>query len=267
MPPSADSPDSPIHVLHVDDEPGFLELVKRFLEREVERIKVVSAESAAAGLERLRDDERIECVLSDYDMPGMDGLAFLARVRDLRPTLPFVLYTGRGDEETAAEAISRGVDDYIQKDVGATHYLKLGVRIKREVERARAEREKEVRLAALEAAREGICIIDAAGRVKFANEAYLDLYGYGREELLGEPWQTLHPEEEVDLVTAEVLPHIEEHGEWGGRSVGLRADDTTFTESKSVAALPDGELVVVVTEFDETTENQQAAEVPDSGSA
>jgi PAS domain S-box-containing protein len=184
----------------------------------------------------------------------MDGFAFLARVRELRPTLPFILYTGRGDEEIAAEAISRGVNDYVQKGVGAAHYLKLGVRIRREVERARAERAKEVRLAALEAAREGICIIDARGRVKFTNEAYLDLYGYEREELLGEPWQTLHPEEEVDLVTAEVLPYIEEHGEWGGRSVGLRADGTTFAESKSVAALPDGELVVVVTEYEETAD-------------
>jgi PAS domain S-box-containing protein len=187
-------------------------------------------------------------VLSDYDMPGMDGLELLGRVREDNPHLPFVLYTGKGGEEIAAEAIGEGVDDYVRKGSGAAHFLTLGTRIKREVARARAEAEKRTRLAALEAAREGICIVDGNGRFRYANEAYLDLYGYEEAELLGEPWQTLHTEAAVAEITAEVLPHLEEHGEWGGESVGLRADGSTFRESKSIATLPDGELVIVVTE-------------------
>jgi PAS domain S-box-containing protein len=241
-----------IAVLHVDDDPDVLELVECFLERETEAIRVVSVEGAEAGLDRLRTADDIECVLSDYEMPGIDGLEFLARVRNLRPNVPFILYTGRGDGELAAEAITRGVDDYVRKDVGSTHYLKLGVRIRRAVERARAEAEKEKRLAALEAAREGICIVDADGRIKYANRAYLDLYGYEREELLGRPWQALHPDEAVDLLTTEVLPYVESHGEWGGTGVGVRSDGTTFAESTSVTSLPDGELVIVVTEYEET---------------
>lgn len=239
-----------IRVLHVDDDPAFLDLVKQFLERVDDRIQVVSVEDATAGLERLRADDRIECVLSDYEMPGEDGLVFLGSVRACRPNLPFVLYTGQSDEEIAAEAITAGVDDYVQKGSTRTHYLKLGVRIRRAVERRRAEAEKETRLAELEAAREGICIIDARGRVKYANRAYLDLYGYERDELLGEPWETLHPDDEVALITSEVLPYVEEHGEWGGESVGQRADGTTFSESKSVSTLPDGELVIVVTAYE-----------------
>lgn len=245
--------DRPVRVLHVDDDENVLSLVERFLAVTDESIQVVSVDDPKDALERLRADETVECVLSDYEMPAMDGLDFLARVRACRPEVPFILYTGRGDESVAADAISAGVDDYMTKDVGTTHYLTLSVRIRREVERARAESERETQLAALEAAREGICIVDAEGRVSYANRAHLDLYGYEHEELLGTRWEALHPDEEVSFLTAEVLPQVEADGGWTGESRGVRADDTTVRESKSVSKLPNGGLVVVVTAYDEST--------------
>jgi PAS domain S-box-containing protein len=238
-----------INVLHVDDNPSFLTLTRRYLERSDDDLQVVSVDDPQEALERLRSDETIECVLSDYEMPGLSGLDFLRRVRAHRPTMPFILYTARGDEAVAADAIGAGVSDYIRKDSDKTHYLTLSVRIRREVERARAEAERETRLAALEAAREGICIVDADGRVSYANESYLDLYGYERETLLGSRWELLHPEEEVAFLTSEVLPQVEADGGWEGESRGRRADETTFRESKSVTPLPNGGLVIVATSF------------------
>jgi PAS domain S-box-containing protein len=240
-----------VHVLHVDDDPAFAELVRLSLEREAERLRVVSVGTASAALDRLHDGERaVDCVLSDYDMPDVDGLELLARVRQTHPNTPFVLYTGKGGEEIAAEAIGKGVDDYVQKGSGAAHFLTLATRIEREVARVRAEAAKRTRLEALEAAREGICILDPDGRFEYANGAYLDLYGYEAAELLGEPWQRLHPDAEVDRITTDVLPHVAEHGEWRGRSVGVRSDGSTFRESKAVSRLSGGELVIVVTADD-----------------
>ncbi|WP_372909520.1 response regulator [Salinigranum sp.] len=243
---------SDIRLLHVDDDAAFAELVGLSLERRCERFRVVSVGSAREALDRLDEEPAVDCVLSDYDMPEMDGLALLERVRETHPRLPFVLYTAKGGEEIAAEAIGNGVDDYIQKGSSAAHFLTLGTRIEREVARARAEREKQVRLEALEAAREGICIVDADGRFRYANETYLDLYGYERSELVGEPWQRLHTDAAVETIETDVLPHVAEHGQWGGTCVGLRADGTTFRESKSVSTLSGGELVIVVTEHEAT---------------
>jgi PAS domain S-box-containing protein len=125
----------PIRVLHVDDDPAFVDLAATFLEREDDRIEVVTATSAADGLDGL--DEGIDCVVSDYDMPGLNGIDFLERVREGHADLPFVLFTGKGSEEIASEAISAGVTDYVRKSPGSEQYEILVNRIVNAVEAAR----------------------------------------------------------------------------------------------------------------------------------
>jgi signal transduction histidine kinase len=73
--------------------------------------------------------ETFDCVVSDYEMPGPDGIEFLERVRQEYGDLPFVLFTGKGTEEIASEAISAGVTDYLQKDTGTEQYSVLANRI------------------------------------------------------------------------------------------------------------------------------------------
>lgn len=128
-----------IHVLHVDDEPDFAALAAEFLERQDDRFTVQTAPSAQTGLAHLTDSE-IDCIVSDYDMPGMDGIEFLETVREDHPDLPFVLYTGKGSEEVAGEAISAGVTDYLQKGTGSSQYEVLSNRIKNAVQQARTNR-------------------------------------------------------------------------------------------------------------------------------
>jgi DNA-binding NtrC family response regulator len=111
----------PIRVLLVDDEPDFAEVSATFLEREVERIECRVETSAADGMAVL-SEEPIDCVVSDFDMQETDGLEFLRTVRSEYDDLPFVLYTGRGSEDVASEAISAGVTDYLQKQAGTDDY-------------------------------------------------------------------------------------------------------------------------------------------------
>jgi PAS domain S-box-containing protein len=131
-------PFEPITVLHVDDEPGFTELVRNFLEREDSKLAVCNARGVDEALSILHEME-IDCIVSDYDMPGKDGLDFLELVRDEYPNLPFILFTGRGSEQIASEAISAGVTEYLQKEGGTEQYKILANRIRNSVQSVRAE--------------------------------------------------------------------------------------------------------------------------------
>ena len=95
-----------IQVLHVDDEPDFADLTRAYLEREDDRFTVETATSADEGL-RCIDDDPPDCVVSDYNMPGTDGIEFLRAVRERFPDLPFVLFTGRGPRRSPARRSPR----------------------------------------------------------------------------------------------------------------------------------------------------------------
>jgi DNA-binding NtrC family response regulator len=129
-----------IRVLHVDDEPDFCDVVALYLEREGDALEVLTEHSADAGLERLETGD-VDCVISDYDMPGTDGLEFLEAVREEHPDLPFILFTGKGSEEIASDAISTGVTDYLQKRGGTEQYSVLANRIENTTRRQYVERE------------------------------------------------------------------------------------------------------------------------------
>jgi PAS domain S-box-containing protein len=103
-----------ITILHVDDEPEFLALTKAFLEREQERFVVDTATSVEEALKRL-DERSYNVIVSDYQMPGLDGLTFLQQVRERSSTIPFIMFTGKGREEVAIEALNRGANHYLQK--------------------------------------------------------------------------------------------------------------------------------------------------------
>ena len=125
-------------VLVVDDEPGAADLAATYLERLLDGIETTTASSPEAAMERLRDHP-VDCVVSDHDMPGATGLDLLADVRSEIGDLPFILFTGKGSEEIASEAISAGVTDYLQKGGGADGYEMLANRVSNALSRQRAE--------------------------------------------------------------------------------------------------------------------------------
>jgi PAS domain S-box-containing protein len=121
-----------IRVLHVDDDPEFTELTAEFIGREFDCLEIVQATDAAEGMDVLEADS-IDCIVSDYKLPGRDGIEFLERVREDHPDLPFILFTGKGSEAVASRAISAGATDYFRKGKLSDQYELLANRVENAV--------------------------------------------------------------------------------------------------------------------------------------
>ena len=124
-----------VRVLVVDDEPAFARLTRDYLERELADDEVLVEHRALDALDRLEEAD-VDCVVSDYEMPGRTGIEFLEELRERRPDLPFVLFTGEGSKAVASDAISAGVTDYLQKG-GTERFELLANRVETAVEKHR----------------------------------------------------------------------------------------------------------------------------------
>ena len=170
-----------ISLLYVDDEPDLLDLCKLFLEREGE-FSVVTVPSAREGLQILAQG-MTDAIVSDYQMPGMDGIEFLKQVRSEYKDIPFILFTGKGREEVVIEAIENGADFYLQKGGDPrAQFSELSHKIRQAVRRKKAEEELRMMKATVSNAAEGILWINKDGGIAFFNDTICSMLGYTREE-------------------------------------------------------------------------------------
>lgn len=186
-------------VLHVDDDEPLVETAAVLLERLDSQLSVVTATTATEAWERL-DEHAIDCIVSDYDLEETTGLDFLDEIREQYPDLPFILFTGKGSEEIASEAISRGVTDYLQKEAGKEQYTVLANRIENAVAQHRAEQEiEETRRwyrTILKHSSDYVMIVNQMGEVSYISPSVERVLGYTPEELMSvEAFEYVHPED------------------------------------------------------------------------
>ncbi|MEI7857361.1 MAG: PAS domain S-box protein [Methanomicrobiales archaeon] len=187
-----------IRVLYIDDEPSLLELTRLFLEG-MGGFCVDTATSPKIALDSFSIPS-YDLILSDYQMPDMNGIAFLKEVRLRFGTIPFILFTGRGREEVVIDAINNGVDFYLQKGGDPkAQFAELAHKIQQAVAKKRTEDELVLFKTSVDQAYDEVFWLDFDGTIRYVNESACRITGYTRQELEGM---------KISILDPDILPEI-----------------------------------------------------------
>lgn len=196
--PFSSSNSSNIKVLHVDDELGFLNLTKIMVESKSSDISVSSLLDPSQVL-NLLSDQHFDVVLSDYSMTPLTGIELLKLTRQHTPDLPFIIFTGRGREEVAIEALNLGADRYVKKGSDPdgmfeelVHAIRSVVEARRTVEALKQS--EDTNKAILEALPDLVFEVSEKGRFLF--------YHIGRQEDM-----YVQPTQFMGRTIPEIFPH------------------------------------------------------------
>lgn len=189
--------DQPLRILYIDDDPDFLEIAVVFL-----GLSNISADTAVSGKDAIRilmEPNQYDAIISDYQMPQMDGITLLNEIRTRGIDTPFILFTGRGREEVVIKAIETGADYYVQKGGDTVaQFTELTHKIRQTVNQRTALKEKreleEAFRLAFEGAHDAIFWADAkTGTLANCNQAAEKLIGMNRDEIIGKDHLILYP--------------------------------------------------------------------------
>ena len=196
-----------ITVLHVDADETFTKLVKDYIQHHDSGITVQTAQNGDDALAFLEASDEIDCVVSDYRVPGLNGLELLGAIRSRWPGLQFILFTGEGSDELVLKALDAGATDYLQDRPGTSHYPLLANRVRNLVTRSRDETQRDQMSQRTEAQFQllvetvedyAIFFLDEAGHVQTWNRGAEKIKGYTSDEIIGEHFSTFYRDEDVE---------------------------------------------------------------------
>lgn len=185
-------------VLHVSAATSMVDAFSREIEALTD-LDVISAGTVNDALEILDTRNDVYCIVSDYDVPDIDGLAFLQSVRAQYPDLPFILFTSEGNEKVASKAISARVTDYLIQEQFHDQWEELAALIEESVfyhksQRTLADPESRVNVV-LETLPDSVVIVQD-GSFRYANGNALGLFGI-------ESLETISDRGVIDFISAD----------------------------------------------------------------
>jgi len=196
-----------IRVLYVDDELDLLKIGKIYLERDG-TFTVDTLTSASEALTRLKT-EWYDTIISDYQMPEMDGITLLKLLKASGNTTPFIIFTGRGREEVAIEALNSGADFYLQKGgdpksqfAELAHKIRSATSLKK-ANKAQQESEEKYRTV-FENTGTATVVLEESGIISLANEEFAQLCGFSKDAIEGKKsWTEFVVKEDLERMQAQ----------------------------------------------------------------
>ena len=254
--------DDDIRVLHVDDDPDICAVTALHLEDLSTQLSVESVTDPRTALDRLTTAS-FDCLVSDFEMPEMDGLELLGAVQVEYPNIPFILLTGKGSEEIASRAIGAGVTGYLQKATGTEQYEMLANRITNAVDRRRskgalADSQRRFRLLVDQSP---LAIVEWNHEFEVVrwNDAAEEMFGYTAEEAMGRRVGFVLPESGQDCVDERGATLLGAGSQRGEQTAVTKAGERIVCEWHTLTVVEDDEVVSTFTLVQDITDRHERA--------
>jgi len=181
---------SPLRILHIEDDPNDVELIKSMLETDGLACKLMCVETKSDFIGAI-EQENFDIIFSDCSLPSFDGMTALSIAREKCPDIPFIFVSGTLGEEPAIESLKHGATDYILKDrmsrlIPSVHRAlrEANERIERKKAEA-AQRVSEEKYSNLfRYSNDGIFLLNLSSNIIDANQKILNQFGYKRSKFL-----------------------------------------------------------------------------------
>jgi diguanylate cyclase (GGDEF)-like protein/PAS domain S-box-containing protein len=230
--------ETPVNVLFVEDSEIDVELELRALQRDGLQILFQRVDSEST-LRQALATALPDAILSDFSMPGFDGLQALKLTRELAPRVPFIFVSGTIGEERAIEAIRMGATDYVLKN----NLRRLSTSLRRalseasERERVRVAESERARLVEImEATSDYVGMSDPEGRQIYLNAAGRRLVGIAEDQVAGKRILGIYPDWARRVIEEEARPAAARDGLWQGETAMLSPDGSEVPVSQVVIA-------------------------------
>jgi PAS domain S-box-containing protein len=224
-----------LRILVVEDDELDRRAVRRCLQQCGIPVTVEDVSSAEETLQRI-GSVGYDCVLLDYYIPGVAGLALFRKIREVASNMPVVIFTGRGDEDVAVELMKAGAADYLPKASLTAERLASSLRHIIELSgaaeaRRRAEEElraEEARFRTLVNAIPQLAwMVDRTGSAYWFNDRWYDYTGTNFEEGQGWGWRKAHHPDHLQRVVESMRRSFEASEPWE-ETYPLRGKDGTY---------------------------------------
>ncbi|KAF0216073.1 MAG: response receiver sensor histidine [Geobacteraceae bacterium] len=240
--------ESEISILLVEDDPVAREILSIMIPRKFPGMKIYAAKDGMTGLELFKG-HRPEIVITDINMPGMDGLRMADEIKSLDPDAIIIAITAYSDTHYLLNAIECGINHYVLKPVDHKKLFAIiekctaGIRLERQVRRQHDHIRKLSR--AVEQSPASIIITDAGGAIEYVNPKFTEITGYASEEVLGRNPRIFKSGVTPPDTYKNLWETVTAGREWRGEFLNRKKGGELYWESASISPIPDDNGIII----------------------
>ena len=244
-----------LKVLYLEDSQQDIELLREMLIADGFELDMDTTESKKE-FETFLKLNKYDVILAGFKLPGFDGFRALRWVMEICPDIPFIIISGVIGEEKAIELVRLGAADFILKD----RMARLPKALQDAIERKQAEQELRKLSTAVTQSPASLIITDAEGIIEYVNPKFVEVTGYGLNEVIGQKPSILKSGEQPDSYYQTLWTTISSGKTWRGEFHNKKKNGELYWESANISPILDdsGIITQYIAVKEDITERKEA---------